>query len=113
MFGIIKDGTYRVENIGYSTPELTSGYIVATRPIKREADLTVTGELFGRWTDEDGTVYWDAVEVHESYAKALNLAYLRDEKAIWDIAENKEIRVSDWYPTEADYLNRVSEYIGF
>lgn len=98
LFGITADGTYRVENIGYSTPELTSGYIVATRSIQREADLPTTGELFGRWTDEDGTVYWDAVEVIGNMWYALHAAYLRNEKAIWDIAENRELRVADYYP---------------
>lgn len=98
LFGITADGTYRVENIGYSTPELTSGYIVATRSIQREADLPTTGELFGRWTDEDGTVYWDAVEVIPNLLTALQTAYLRSELAIWGIAENKEYRVADWYP---------------
>jgi hypothetical protein len=93
MFGIIADGTYRVESIGFSTPELTSGYVVATRPIKREADIPTEGTLFGRWTDEDGTVYWDEVEVFADETEALLMAANRGELAIWDLANETEIRV--------------------
>jgi hypothetical protein len=101
MFGITEDGTYRVESIGFSTPTLDSGYVVAVRPIKREADIVTEGALFGRWTDQDGTVYWDEVEIVPSLLTALQTAHLRSETAVWGIAEGKEYRVSDWYPTIA------------
>ena len=102
MFGIIEDGTYRVENIGYSAPVLTIGYVVATRPIKREADLPTTGELFGRWTAADGTVYWDAVEVIDDLHTALTLAAQRGEQAVWDIAAGVEIPTSAAAILDAD-----------
>lgn len=98
MFGIINDGTYRVERIGYSTPTLTDGYVVAVRPLQHESDIVTEGALFGRWTDTDGTVYWDEVEVIGNIWYALHAAYLRNELAIWDLAENKELRVADYYP---------------
>lgn len=98
MFGITEDGTYRVENIGFSTVELTEGYVVAVRPIQREADIPTTGTIFGRWTDTDGMVYWDEVEVIDNVWYALHAAYLRNEKAIWDLAEDRELRVADYYP---------------
>lgn len=101
MFGITEDGTYRVERIGFSTPTLDRGYVVAIRPLRREADIVTEGALFGRWTDEDGTVYWDEVEVVPSLVTALQSAYLRDEKAVWGLEEGKEYRVTDWHPTDA------------
>lgn len=97
MFGITTDGTYLAENIGFSTPELTSGFIVAQCSVQHEWEI-LPGDIFGRWTDEDGTVYWDVVEVIPNILTALQTAYLRSEIAIWDIAENKELRVADWYP---------------
>jgi hypothetical protein len=100
MFGITEDGTYRVERIGFSTPTLDSGYVVAIRPLKREADIVTEGALFGRWTDEDGTVYWDEVEVIGNVWYALMAAKVRGEIAIWDIARGTELRVADYYPTE-------------
>lgn len=110
MFGIIADGTYRIENIGFSTPELTTGYVVAIRPIQHEADIVTEGALFGRWTDEtDGKVYWDEVEVFQDVTEALLVAANRGELAIWDLAEKVEIRVetrpSKWakiYPGAAE-----------
>lgn len=98
MFGIIEDGTYRVERIGFSTPTLTDGYVVAIRPIKHEADIVTEGALFGRWTDADGTVYWDEVEVIGNVWYALMEARLRGELAIWDVARGIELRVADYYP---------------
>lgn len=95
LFGIRQDGTYRVENIGASRVDLTAGYVVGVRPIKREADVPTTGELFGRWTDPDtGTVYWGAVEIITDLRPALTLAALRGELAIWDAAHGVEIPVS-------------------
>lgn len=94
MFGIIADGTYRTESIGFSTPELTTGYVVATRPIKREADIPNEGTLFGRWTDEaTGEVFWDEVEIFQDVVEALLIAANRGERAIWDLGEKVEIRV--------------------
>lgn len=98
MFGITEDGTYRVERIGFSTPTLTDGYVVAIRPIKREADIVTEGTLFGRWTDEDGTIYWDEVEVIDGLSDALDAARFRGELAVWDLANNEEIRVSPVAP---------------
>lgn len=93
MFGITEDGTYRVESIGFSTPVLDSGYVVAIRPLKREADIVTEGALFGRRTDEDGTVYWDEVEVLDSRQDALNAAHDRGELAIWDITRHESVYV--------------------
>lgn len=104
LFGIREDGTYRVEMIGASRVELTDGYVVATRPIAREADVPTLGELFGRWTDPDtGTVYWDAVEVLPTLTEAVDAARVRGELAIWDAAESMSVFVGPhdiWVDTE-------------
>lgn len=53
-----------------------------------------TPYYFGSWRDaETGRVYFDAVEVHEDLQEALRFAYDREEIAIWDLANNAEIRV--------------------
>lgn len=93
MFGIKQDGTYRVERIGFSDADLSVGYVVAIRPIKREADIVTEGALFGRWTDDDGTVYWDAVEVITDRAAALAAAARRSERAIWDAEHGEAVTV--------------------
>lgn len=123
MFGIIKDGTYRVEAIGFSEPALTSGYVVAVRPIKREADVPTTGTLFGRWTDADGTVYWDQVEVIDGMTDALDAARFRGELAVWDLANNVEVRVNpvdglgdehiiDQAAPDYTYCERATDLVG-
>lgn len=113
LFGITADGTYRVENIGYSAPTLTDGYVVATRPTKREADLPTTGELFGRWTDPDtGTVYWDAVEVFASLADALDAGRARGELAIWDVAKAEAITVAGPHIIQHDADGQTREEYG-
>jgi hypothetical protein len=93
MFGIQTDGTYRVENIGYSVAELTTGYVVGVRAIQRETDIPTEGTLFGRWTDDDGTVYWDQVEIIADRSMALHVAANRGELAIWDVAYGKAVEV--------------------
>lgn len=94
MFGIIKDGTYRTESIGYSEPELTTGFVVAIEPVYHERDLPKRGTLFGRWTSpETGRVYWDKVEVIPELDEALRLAEARGELAIWDVQNAAEIQV--------------------
>lgn len=91
MFGIIEDGTYRVERIGFSTPTLTTGYVVGVRSITREADIPAEGTLFGRWTAADGAIHWDAVEIIEDLHTALQTAAQRGELAVWDVEAGVEI----------------------
>jgi hypothetical protein len=84
MFGITQDGTYRAENIGFSTPELTTGYVVGVRSVQHELDVL---------PGEDGTVYWDVVEVFEDQWDAVLLADTRGELAIWDAAAGQAISI--------------------
>lgn len=92
MFGITQDGTYRAETIGFSTPELTTGYVVGVRSVQHESDV-LPGDLFGRWTDEDGTVYWDEVAVIPGRGAALMAAAYRGEIAIWDVEHGSIVPV--------------------
>lgn len=50
---------------------------------------------FGVWTDkEDGKIYFDAVDWIDNAPAALNLAFSRNEIAVWDIENGEEIRVN-------------------
>lgn len=49
--------------------------------------------LFGVWTDSDGTVYIDYVEHVGSLSVALSKARERGELAVWDLRNEREIRV--------------------
>lgn len=91
MFGIQKDGTYKAETIGFSRVTGT-GYAVGVGPLRREADI-LPGEYFGRWTDDDGSVYWDKVQIIEDFNKALFVANYQGEVAIWNLAADEEIRL--------------------
>lgn len=58
---------------------------------------------FGVWTDtDDGKIYFDAVDWIEDAAAALNLAFSRNEIAVWDIEHSEEIRVKDNQGTKAE-----------
>lgn len=51
---------------------------------------------FGVWVDsEDGQIYFDAVTHVEKLQDAVALGNEREEVAIWDIAENEEVRLQD------------------
>lgn len=50
-------------------------------------------KLFGVWTDSDGTVYIDYVEHVDTLSAALSKARERGELAIWDLRNEREIRV--------------------
>lgn len=51
---------------------------------------------FGVWTDsESGDIFFDAVDHLDNEMDALVLADERNELAIWDIVNSREIRISD------------------
>ena len=92
----LADGTYVQTRTGVqdaSTLFQGRGYIVAVRPFV-EGDALEIGDLIGSWTDtETGKVYLDHVEHYWDERIALNLAAVRGEIAIWDVANSKEIRL--------------------
>jgi hypothetical protein len=94
MDTITEDGTFTLDLSGMVrnvSSELAQGFVVAVAKIESVLDAT-PGSMFGRWTDQDGTVYWDLVEVYSDLSLALKTARSRSELAIWDLAAQKEIR---------------------
>lgn len=54
---------------------------------------TLGHTLIGTWIAPNGDLHVDAVEVVFSKPHALDLAYMRNEKAIWSIHERESINV--------------------
>lgn len=105
----MKDGTYikaeSGEIVDYAS-KWAYGYIVGIQPVFESMGIQtredwVTGaivqipahKLFGIWTDEDGTVYVDYVEHVDTLSAALSKARERGELAVWDLRNEREIRV--------------------
>jgi hypothetical protein len=102
---IKEDGTYLLSRDGKVYPvELKSGYVVGVKSLAND-DLVPNG-LFGRWTDHkegfdwntgyeinDNVIYWDEVELIDNVIDALFAAKSRGELAIWDNANQCEVRV--------------------
>lgn len=105
---ITQDGTFLLSEVdGKAYPvELHSGYMVGVKSLNG-TDEAPTG-LFGRWTnyledvpngpgefdyDTVDVVYWDEVELVNDKSEAIALAEMYGELAIWDNANNEEIRV--------------------
>lgn len=95
MDTITEDGTFTIDdkgvihNIGQ---DFAAGFVVALGAITDALSALAPGTMFGRWTDTDGTIYWDRVTILSDLDKALSLARAQHEIAIWDLAEAKEIR---------------------
>lgn len=100
---ISEDGTYLVDASGdLHTMTYTDGYMVGVRSLA----VLIPGSgmdngpipavtLVGRWEDtESGITYWDQVEYIEDKMEALELAQMYGEIAIWDNANNEEIRIA-------------------
>jgi hypothetical protein len=100
-----EDGTYSTDEVGAASLipasflKGTGGYIVSIRSIgNRNAGLNPgkfpTDALIGRWTDKKtGLVHWDEVEFWNDLPGAMLTAKLHGEIAIWDCANEKEIRL--------------------
>lgn len=103
-----EDGTVVYER-GYDLP--TAGYFVGGRypsliledvaEIHREkvaefVNTTPAADYYGVWTDrETGKVYIDAVDHYREAEYALRIAAERNEIAVWDIANARELRLAD------------------
>jgi hypothetical protein len=94
---ITQDGTFIADTFGNIlniAASLTTGFVVAIKPVEDEAEVT-PGTIFGRWEDSaTGRVFWDLVEVVDNIGDALLTASNRGELAIWDLAKSEEIRIS-------------------
>ena len=78
-----------------STPDVSVEKIAAR--IKEHVDsmrFNPYADYFGIWRDnETGKVYFDISENVAMSEDAIRLAKVRGQKAIWDVSQNKEIRV--------------------
>lgn len=93
---IPEDGTFVLDETGTiqnAVEGIASGFVVA---LGKLADATAlrAGEMFGRWTDVDGTVYWDRVTILADLSTAVSTAKKLGELAIWDLSTNSEIRTN-------------------
>ncbi|QTF81866.1 hypothetical protein SEA_GUEY18_81 [Gordonia phage Guey18] len=58
-------------------------------------ELARDDRYFGTWVNEhDGQMHFDVVQVIRSYTEAMTTAKARGELAIWDIQQEKEIRLA-------------------
>lgn len=84
------DGTYVKMTDGFMRVTPESGYWVASQEITPE-DLEV-GEFLGVWTDpETGKTWYDKTHHIEDLGTALILCRHWNQKAFWDIKNNKAI----------------------
>jgi hypothetical protein len=73
-----------------------SGYAVAIRPIDDITRVNIAeGSAVGFWRDRDGTAYTDEVKIVEDVAEAIRVGRDNDQIAIWDFANEREIRLND------------------
>lgn len=88
----------------YNESAPTTGYVVGVTGIKDPegydaverwvASFDHTQYYYGSWRDsETGSVFYDVVEIFDDLQEALLTAHGRNEIAIWDLANAREIRV--------------------
>lgn len=102
---IVKDGTYTVDNAGIHdyAAKWAYGYMVGTGAILQTNEpLTERalselhegyGGVIGIWADTDGTIYVDKVRHVDALSDAIDLAKRGNELAIWDLRNQREIRI--------------------
>jgi hypothetical protein len=89
----LSNGTYlRLGNDNLVKIDTNQGYWVAYEQV--ELADTLSGELVGVWTDTDtGKVWVDRVQFFDKLEPALFIAEQFNQLAIWDNANQKEIRL--------------------
>lgn len=89
---MMNDGTYLYLGYGEYTPlNPKRGYWVAYAELPTEYPDSRT--IVGIWTDTDGKVYRDLTLWISDLYIALDFGRANKQKAIWDIANNCEIRL--------------------
>lgn len=88
----MNDGTYLYLGFGEYTPITPKrGYWVAYASMPN--GLPDAGTIVGYWTDSDGTVYRDLTVWIRDRDQAISFGRSNKQLAIWDIANNCEIRL--------------------
>jgi hypothetical protein len=89
----IDNGTYQKTSEGLKPIHAKQGYWVAVEQTKLE-DIE-EGETVGVWTDPETKTLWlDKVVRLTDLSNALNLGRLFKQVAIFDVVNNKEIKVN-------------------
>jgi hypothetical protein len=90
---MISNGTYQKTTEGLSPIHAKQGYWVAVEQTNLE-DVE-EGETVGAWTDPETKKLWlDKVVRLTDLTKALNLGKMFNQVAIYDITNNREIKVN-------------------
>jgi hypothetical protein len=88
----LQDGTYLYQNGTYHPITMTDGYWVAERELRQEE--VVSGTVVGIWQDKaTGTTYRDKVRLVRNLPKAMQYAVLWNQLAVYDNANQQEVRV--------------------
>jgi hypothetical protein len=88
----IPDGTYLYQNGAFTPIQMADGYWVAERELS-PSELQ-SGMVVGVWTDEaTGKVWLDKTRLVRNLTKATMYATLWQQIAIWDNANQREVRI--------------------
>ena len=88
----LPDGTYLFQHGRFTPITMTDGYWVAEKSVQ-PSDLE-SGMVVGVWTDsETGTVWLDKTRLVRNLTKATMYATLWQQIAIWDNANQREVRI--------------------
>lgn len=87
----MKDGTYQKTEAGFIPIIAKSGYWVGVE--ETTLDAIELGETFGAWTDSTGFLWIDKTVRVSDLSNALLLAKTFSQKAIYDVANQKEMEV--------------------
>jgi len=89
---VMENGTYQKTETGMKPITATAGYWVAVE--ETTLDEVEAGETVGVWTDPETNKVWvDKVIRLSDLTKALALGKMFEQKAIYDVANKKEIEV--------------------
>jgi len=87
----LKDGTYQKTEAGFIPIIAKSGYWVGVE--ETTLDAIELGETFGAWTDSTGFLWIDKTVRVSGLSNALLLGKTFSQKAIYDVANQKEMEV--------------------
>jgi hypothetical protein len=89
----MENGTYQKTEAGFTPIVATIGYWVAVE--ETTLDDVAVGESVGVWTDEKNNKLWvDKVIRLSDITNAILLGKTFGQEAIYDIVNNKEVRVN-------------------
>jgi len=89
----MQDGTFIMTEAGLESLMKISGYWVAYE--ETTLDKLTTGDIVGVWTDNLTGKVWIDKSMHiEDLTMAMSFGKLYKQEAIYDIANNREVRIA-------------------